>query len=169
MLDGWSIVDDMTFKLTFTSYYEAALRELAFIRPFRMISVASLPNMDAMELSHIKFRGDNPRVFGGYTMRGVSDPIGTGPYKVIDKLLVTPSGSSRRLPASEFNATCYTRDQCEYEDGEYVAEVLFQKVAGHRKNPTYENIIMRSYDSISDIKAALQVPHTAHPLWPLTC
>ena len=27
-LDGWSIVDEMTFKLTFTTYYEAVLREL---------------------------------------------------------------------------------------------------------------------------------------------
>ena len=70
---------------------------------------------------------------------------------------MTPSGSSRRLPAAEFNATCYTRDRCEYNGDEYVAEVLFQKVAGHRKNPTYENIIVRSYDSISDIKSALQV------------
>ena len=30
-LAGWSIVDSMTFKLTFTTYYEAALRELTYI------------------------------------------------------------------------------------------------------------------------------------------
>ena len=59
-LDGWSIVDSMTFKLTFTTYYESALRELAIIRPFRMISVASLPSMAAMELSHNAWRGGAP-------------------------------------------------------------------------------------------------------------
>ena len=42
-LDGWTVIDDMTFKLTFTDYYEAALRELTFIRPFRMISPKALP------------------------------------------------------------------------------------------------------------------------------
>lgn len=182
-LDAWSIVDDMTFKLTFGSYYEAALRELSFIRPFRMISVAALPSMENGELSHIAWKwgyprefpwkcwaADDPRFTGGkagkglngqkqdpcYTMRGVKAPIGTGPYMVIDKLLKTPSGASRRLPASEFNATCYTEDKCTYNEGEYVAEVLFKKFEGHYKNPTYDNIIMKSYDSVKDIKKALE-------------
>jgi hypothetical protein len=122
-LDGWSIVDSMTFRLTFTTYYEAALRELAYIRPFRMISVATLPSMAAGYVSHIKFRQGSPRTFCNgpsatevnrtcYIMGGVSAPIGTGPYMVVDKLLVTASGSSRRLPAADFNATCYMNDVC---------------------------------------------------------
>jgi len=155
-LDGWSIVDDMTFKLTFTTYYEAALRELTYIRPFRMISLASLPNMSAMELSHNAWRKGAPRVFGGYTMRSVSNPIGTGPYKVVNKVLHNAQGQSRILPAAEFNASCYTLDTCTYEDGEYVAEVLFQKVAGHRKNPSYDNIVLKSYASVTAVKEALQ-------------
>jgi len=153
-LDAWAAVDSMTFKLTFTSYYESALRELAIIRPFRMISIASLPNMGAMEVSHNKWRGGAPRVFGGYTMRGVSSPIGTGPYKVVDKLLVKASGESRRLPAAGFNASCYTNDVCTYNAGEWVSEVLFQKVA-HWKNPSYDNVIFRAYNSIGDVKTAL--------------
>ena len=155
-LAGWSIVDSMTFKLTFTTYYEAALRELTFIRPFRMISVASLPSMANMELSHNAWRGGNPRVFGGYTMRGVSAPIGTGPYKVVDKVLYTSSGFSRRLPAADFNASCYVNDRCTYNAGEYVSEVLFTKHAGHWKNPTYDNVIFRAYDTIGAVKSALQ-------------
>lgn len=155
-LDAWSVVDELTFKLTFSTYYEAALRELTFIRPFRMVSVAALPSMANMELSHVAWRGGAPRVFGGYTMRGVAAPIGTGPYMVIDKLLTTASGASRRLPASEFNASCYVEDTCTYNAGESVAEVLFQKMIGHRKNPTFDKVIMRAYDSIADVKAALK-------------
>jgi len=155
-LDGWSVVDDMTFKLTFTTFYEGALRELSTIRPFRFVSVAALPSMADMELSHNAWRGGAPRVFGGYTMRGVSAPIGTGPYMVVDKLIKDASGAERRLPASEFNATCYVEDTCTYSDGEYVAEVLFKKVEGHRKNPSYDHIIMRSYGSVGLVKEALQ-------------
>jgi len=166
-LDGWSIVDSMTFRLTFTTYYEAALRELAYIRPFRMISVATLPSMAAGYVSHIKFRQGSPRTFCNgpsatevnrtcYIMGGVSAPIGTGPYMVVDKLLVTASGSSRRLPAADFNATCYMNDACTYNAGEWVSEVLFTKHAGHWKNPTYDNVIMRAYNTINDVTAALQ-------------
>jgi ABC-type transport system substrate-binding protein len=150
-LDGWSAPTSMTFKLTFSTYYEAALRELTYIRPFRMISKASLPDMVAMELSHNAWRGGAPRVFSGYTMRGVSNPIGTGPYQVVDKLLSTGT----RIAAADFNASCYTNDACEYADGGTVSEILFTKVAGHWKNPTYDNVIFKSYDSISDVKAAL--------------
>ena len=78
------------------------------------------------------------------------------PTQVIDKLLVTASGSSRRLPAADFNASCYTNDQCTYNDGEWVSEVLFQKFEGHWKNATYDNVILRAYNSIGDVKAALQ-------------
>ena len=44
-LDSYRVVDDMTFELTFTEYYEAALRELAIIRPFRMVSPEALPSL----------------------------------------------------------------------------------------------------------------------------
>ena len=42
---SYRVVDDMTFELVFTQYYEAALRELAFIRPFRMVSPEALPTL----------------------------------------------------------------------------------------------------------------------------
>ena len=163
-IDGWEVVDSMTFRITFSTYYENALRELAIIRPFRMISPASLPNMANMELSHNKWRNPGgsgwivhpPRFVRGYTFRGVSNPIGTGPYKVIHKKLVTTAGFSRNLPAADFNASCYFADRCTYNAGEWVAEVLFQKHAGHWKEPSYDNIIFRAFNSVSDIKNALQ-------------
>jgi ABC-type transport system substrate-binding protein len=34
--------------------------------------------------------------------------------------------------------------------------VLFTKHAGHWKNPTYDNVIMRAYNTINDVTAALQ-------------
>ena len=52
-LDAWEAVDEMTFSLTFTSYYEAALRELSTIRPFRMSSVAALPSLEHRGISHV--------------------------------------------------------------------------------------------------------------------
>lgn len=156
-LDSWSVVDSMTFRLTFTTYYEAALRELTIIRPFRMVSVATLPSLDANEVSFVAFRNGEPRAFNGMKGTGVSDPIGTGPYKVIKKVIRnTVTGATRDLPASEFNATCYVQGStCEYNDNEVVAEVLFQKFEGHRKNPSYDNVILRSYDSVAAVKAAL--------------
>jgi hypothetical protein len=166
----------MTFKLTFSTYYEAALRELSFIRPFRMISPAALPSFANGELSHSRYRKGAPRVHsatgkpvdfgtaGAYTFRSVSTPSGTGPYKVVHKLLGRPGSTGTfTLPAADFNASCYVEDTCDYTDKDcggqpcqHVAEVKFEKVAGHRKNPTIDNIIMRAYDSIADIKAALQ-------------
>ena len=166
----------MTFKLTFSTYYEAALRELSFIRPFRMISPAALPSFTNGELSHSRYRKGSPRVHsatgrpvpfgtaGGYTFRSVSTPSGTGPYKVVHKLLGRPGSTGTfTLPAADFNASCYREDKCDYADKvcgggpcEHVKEVKFEKFAGHRKNPTIDNVIMRAYDSIADIKAALQ-------------
>ena len=140
-LDGWSIVDTYTFKLTFTQYYEAALRELAFIRPFRMISLASLPSMADMELSMNAWRGGNPRVFGGYTMRAVSNPIGTGPYQVIKKTLTTAAGTTRDLLAADFNASCDQRRGA-YNDGE-VSEVLAWSPP---QGSTYDNVIRCAYN-----------------------
>ena len=174
-LDGWSVVDDMTFKLTFTEYYEAALRELSFIRPFRMISPAALPSLANGELSHSRYRKGAPRVHsatgkpvdfgtaGGYTFRGVSAPSGTGPYKVVHKLLGRPGSTGTfTLPAADFNASCYVEDTCDYTDKDcggqpcqHVAEVKFEKFAGHWKNPTYDSVILRAYETIKDVKDAL--------------
>ena len=159
-LDSWSVVDNMRFKLTFTTYYDTALLELSTIRPFRMVSVAVLPDISRREISLAAWRQGAPRQQGPtgdkYTARGVSAPIGTGPYMVVDKLLVKPNGSSRRLPAADFNATCYTGNTCVYQTGEVVKEVLFKKHEGHWKKPTYDNVIYRSYDSQGDVKAALE-------------
>lgn len=166
-LDSWAVMDDMTFKLTFTTYYEAALRELSFIRPFRMISVTALPSMADGGVSHSRWRfggpwlpgSPNPNgwpVWNPYLGRGVAAPLGTGPYYVVDKLIKNvETNATRRLPAADFNATCYEGDTCTYGANEVVAEILFKKYAGHWKSPTYDDIVMRAYDSLSDVKAAL--------------
>jgi len=180
-LDSWTSPTAMSFKLTFNGYYEAVLRELSFIRPFRMISIASLPSFADFELSHNAWRGGNPRSFRDYSvgpanytagpnynpvfiMRGVSNPIGTGPYQVVDKVLQLGNTVTRRLPAAEFNASCYTNDACTYTDangaptGEFVKEVLFTKFAAHRSasSTMYDNVIFRAYASVSDVKLGLQ-------------
>jgi len=178
-LDGWSVVDDMTFKLTFTEYYEAALRELTFIRPFRMISPKALPSFANGELSHVRYRRGAPRVHtatgkpvafgteGAYTFMGIKAPIGTGPYKVVHKLLGRRDADNKRLGtftllAADFNASCFVDDKCNYAgkdcggaDCEHVEEVRFEKHAGHWKNPTYDTVILRAYKSIADVKDAL--------------
>jgi len=162
-LDAWSAGSDgKTFTLTFKSYYEAAFRELATIRPFRMSSPAVLPSLANFELSHLASRGGalrNPwpprcaeRGLQCYMFRGVAKPVGTGPYHVVDKLL----SSGRRIPAADFNATCYETDRCVYNAGETVQEVLFQKFAGSWKNPKYDNVILRAYDNQAAVSDALQ-------------
>ena len=59
------------------------------------------------------------------------------------------------VPAADFNASCYHPvvdspppylEECRYADGATVSSVLFTKFAGHRKDPTYDNIVMRAYD-----------------------
>lgn len=174
-LDGWSVVDDMMFKLTFTEYYEAALRELTLIRPFRMISPKALPSFANGELSHVQYRKGAPRVhsatgkpvaFGtpnAYTFKGIKVPSGTGPYKVVHKLLGREGSTGTfTLPAVDFNASCYVNDKCDYADKdcggapcEHVKEVTFEKHAGHWKNPSYDTVILRAYESIGDVKDAL--------------
>ena len=94
-------------------------------------------------------------------MRGIKAPIGTGPYQVISKTL----SSGEIVPASAFNSSCYFADpsspppyleECRYANGATVSEVLFTKFAGHRKNPTYDNVVLKSYDSVNAVKAALK-------------
>jgi ABC-type transport system substrate-binding protein len=194
---GWEAVGDMTFKLTLTTYYEALFRELAIIRPVRMMSPLVLPSLEDNELSHNRFRCSGPRPrtddscfprgdpsrlsdtctgsgcnfpfpFGCdhsegecYVMRGMKAPVGTGPYQVISKTLST----GETVPASDFNSSCYHADptspppyleQCRYDGDATVSEVLFTKFAGHRKNPTYDNVVLKSYDNVKAVKAALQ-------------
>ena len=50
----------MQFKLTLTTYYEALFRELAIIRPVRMMSPLVLPSLADNELSHNRFRCTGP-------------------------------------------------------------------------------------------------------------
>ena len=188
---GWEAVGAMQFNLTLDTYYEAVFRELAFIRPFRMMSPLVLPSRADMELSHNRWRcerhrGDDydfagrypgwdggkcfPRPFPVgcdaskgecYHMAGVKAPVGTGPYKVISKTL----SNGDVIPAADFNASCYHPvvtspppylEECRYADGATVSSVRFTKFAGHRKAPTYDNIVMKSYPNVNAIKDALQ-------------
>jgi len=184
-IESWSAPDSSTFKVTFKHYYDAALQELTYIRPFRFASPKSLPPLDNKELSCNEwfppgaatrkcdpgFTVSCPRKHGDFVCRGVKAPIGTGPYKVAKKVLKTEGGASRDLPATEFNTSCWNGGgtPCKYKDKagstcspapgsstcEYVAEVHFEKFTGHRSNPSYDTIIVRAYKSQEDIKAAL--------------
>lgn len=177
---GWEAVGDMQFKLILNTYYEAVFRELAVIRPFRMMSPLVLPSIADRRLSHNRFRCEGPRPRTDadcfprpfpvgciadqgecYTPSGITAPIGTGPYMVVSKTL----SNGRVVPAADFNATCFFADtssnapyfeECRYETGATVSEVLFTKFAGHRKQPTYDNVILKSYDNKDDVKVALQ-------------
>ena len=176
-LSAFSALDEMTFQLRFAAYYEVALRELCFIRPFRFSSVAALPSLDNFELSHVAFsngaiREPWPTSGGGcendpqrdcYYMRGVAEPLGTGPYQIVHKLITYANGSSIPLLARDFNATCHPQgvpgsqeDRCMYENGGYVSEVLLTKHAGHWKNPTYDTITLRAYENQTMVAAALR-------------
>ena len=99
---SWAAIDDgnaagsMTLRVTFNSFYEAALRELTFIRPFRFASPLVLPPGDQGEISCNAWRQGSPRAWGqqtwgergaGGVCRGVAAPVGTGPYKIIEKRL----------------------------------------------------------------------------------
>ena len=177
---GWEAVGAMQFKLILDTYYEAVFRELAFIRPVRMMSPLVLPSRADMELSHNRWRceGPKPRTDEScfprpfpvgcdaskgecYHMAGVKAPVGTGPYQVISKTL----SNGVVVPAADFNASCYHPvvtspppylEECRYADGATVSSVLFTKFAGHRKDPKFKNIVMKSYDNVNAIKDALQ-------------
>lgn len=193
MTYGWETVGDMKFKLILNKYYEAVFRELAVIRPFRMMSPKVLPKLADKELSHTRFRCERwksgrrplsvdnvlsetadekcfPRPFPVgcdasknecYFMAGIKEPIGTGPYKVVSKLL----SDGKTVLAKDFNASCFYPvadspapylEECRYAGGATVSEVLFTKFAGHRKNPTYDNVKVKSYANVKAVKAALQ-------------
>ena len=151
-LKSWNAIDKFTFELEFTKFYEPALRELSFIRPFRMLSPRQMPDINAMELSCSAWRNGVPRTPGNvFTCRGIKSPIGTGPYMIVKKLLK----SGRTILPSGFNETCYFATGCKYSSGDYVAEVHFKKNTNHRSSPVYDNLIMRAYASTAEIKSAL--------------
>merc|ERR1719446_72123 len=158
-IESWTAVNELTFKVTFKTFYEAALRELTFIRPFRMSSPRALPNIANGFISCGAYKNGAARVFGAYTCAGVSAPIGTGPYKVVQKLMT----SGRLLPATDFHAACDKPHKtnggayalCTYPNGEKVSEVHFEKFADHRSNPTYETVVVKAYASHEAIKKAL--------------
>lgn len=158
-LKEWAAVDENTFKLTFNYFYEPALRELTFIRPFRMMSPKVLPNISQGYISCGAWRQGTPRKTGDskYTCNGVTAPIGTGPYKVVAKHLNTSTVpyTARVINATSFNSTCFNLNKCTYQANEYVSEVHFKKFEGHRSNPAYDTVIMRAYSNIAAIKAAL--------------
>ena len=129
-IESWKAIDTTTFEVTFSKFYEPALRELSVIRPFRMSSPAALPSIAQGYLSCNDFKKFAPRIHGvkggGYpnnpipgktklTCHGVTAPIGTGPYKVVGKLIepkteqevygTTPA--SRVIAADQFNASCW--------------------------------------------------------------
>ena len=188
-IESWAATGSMTFEVTFASYYEPALRELSVIRPFRMVSPKALPAIAEGYISCNDFKKKAPRIHGvkggGYpnnpipgrdilTCNGVKAPIGTGPYKVVDKLIATKgTATTRVLPAASFNASCWqggsagngapsctckentaTPSEC-VKDNEYVSEVRFEKFAGHRSKPTYDKVIVRAYKNQEEIKAAM--------------
>ena len=114
--------------------------------------------------------------------RGVKAPIGTGAYQVVDKLLTNSAtgahacqsqsprlscktlvirsvGATRRLPAADFNETCFSlefADTCVYAGNETVSEVLFAKFESSWKSPVYDNVILRAYLSKDAVEAALR-------------
>ena len=63
-ISSWKAVDKKTFEVTFSTYYEPALRELSVIRPFRMSSPQALPSIDEGYLSCNDFKKFAPRIHG---------------------------------------------------------------------------------------------------------
>ena len=111
------------------------------------------------------------------TCNGVKSPVGTGPYKVVDKLIETSARASatsgaRVLPAAKFNEscwqggsagngapTCFCTDSspstgCLKAD-EFVKEIRFEKFEGHRAKPAYDRVVVRAYKNQEAIKSAL--------------
>ena len=91
-------------------------------------------------------------------------PIGTGAYKAVRKHIVNSrTGATRELLAKDFNATCFELSTCNYGEDQYVSELLLEKHAGSWRDPNYDYVIMRAYDSHNDIKLALQVRMPSSP------
>lgn len=99
----WRAVSNFTFSLTFDSEYEPALRELCLVRPFRMISPASLPDLSAGELScgrwfNLTFQGARTWNFNNQTYRcgrgQRSRPPGRPAHRSWQRRALLPSCSS---------------------------------------------------------------------------
>ena len=108
------------------------------------------------------------------TCNGVKSPVGTGPYKVVEKLIGPKTGSTgetRVLPAAKFNESCWqggnagngaptcnckesTTNGCLKAD-EVVKEIIFEKFDEHRAKPKYDRVVVRSYKDQNAIKDAL--------------
>ena len=109
------------------------------------------------------------------TCNGIKAPVGTGPYKVIDKLISTKADApvTRVLPAAKFNESCWQGGsagngaptcQCTESSSstsgclktdEFVKEIRFEKFDGHRAKPKYDHVIVRAYKNQEAIKDAL--------------
>jgi len=175
-IKSWEAMSTYEFKVTFNYYYEPALRELTFIRPFRFSSPLALPNISQAEessglypLSCSAVFSNAPRQFPRtgsiYVCRGVKEPVGTGPYKAISKTM----SSGVVIPAAEWNSTCWYINAfrgpsvCEYDNlgspAPTVSEVLFEKFASSRlvdlTYPSYDRLIMKAYSSQKAVKDAL--------------
>lgn len=66
-IERWEALDDLTFKIHLNSPYAPTLYELASFRPFRFLSPNSFPA-------------------SGFSFEGVPNPIGSGPWKVLERV-----------------------------------------------------------------------------------
>jgi nickel transport system substrate-binding protein len=62
-MEGYEVIDELTFKIKFKTPYYAAFQELSSVRPFRML-------------------GDAGFMDDGSTVNGIKAPIGTGKWKL---------------------------------------------------------------------------------------
>lgn len=66
-IEKWEAVNDLTFKISLSSPYAPTLYELATFRPFRFLSPAAFPE-------------------SGLSFKGIQNPVGSGPWKVVERL-----------------------------------------------------------------------------------
>ena len=88
VLDSWSCDSATQFTLVTKSKYGPLLQELSYIRPLRMVSPAAFANGASSDATtHNSCRasfGTNGNVVestGSLTCKGITAPIGTGPFK----------------------------------------------------------------------------------------
>ena len=118
------------------------------------------------QVSHERYRNGDPWLppSSGLTPRGIAAPIGTGAYKAVSKHIVNSrTGATRELLAKDFNATCFVQETCDYGEGQYVSELILKKHADHWREPKYDYVVMRAYESHNAIKLALQVRMPSSP------
>ena len=109
------------------------------------------------QVSHERYSDGSPWLppASGLNPRGIAAPIGTGAYKAVSKHIVNSrTGATRELLAKDFNATCFVEETCDYGEGQYVSELILKKHADHWRNPNYDYVIIRAYESHNAIKLA---------------